>query len=516
MTEDFEGIQIESHMLRPWEEEQSFNDILYEWMSAAPWLLISAAVHLMAFFIAAAIPWQEWDNTETKVIAAKAAPPPEEIIEPEEEIIPEEEIDDPIDEPELQDAEIVESEDVEYEDSEADADFVSDSPFDENQFSNVAGLGGGAGGGGGKYGGRRGRKKGGKAIEAALENGLEWLKNHQAKDGSWDTDGFDAECGKLGTNICDGAGYPEHDVGVTGLALLAFMGMGSNSKSGPYRDIVKNGLAFLKSQQDPDSGLVGDRSSKEFIYNHVIATLAMCEDYYFSKNPSLKRVAQKAVDYIAAARDPYGVWRYDVPSLGEGDTSVTGWMVFALASAKDAGLKIDSGAFDSSLSFFDDMTDGANGRVGYLATGSGSSRIPGVNQQYPVEKGEAMTAVALLCRIFLKQDPAQEKVMDKHAELLLRTLPKWEPEEYGCDMYYWYYGTYAMYQMGAHKSEYWKKWEATLDEAVIQSQRKDGDEKGSWDPVGPWGFAGGRVYSTALMTLTLEVKFRYARVLGAR
>ena len=49
-----------------------------------------------------------------------------------------------------------------------------------------------------------------------------------------------------------------------------------------------------------------------------------------------------------------------------------------------------------------------------------------------------------------------------------------------------------------------------------EAQRDDGDEKGSWDPIGPWGFAGGRVYSTALMTLTLEVYFRYSQVLGSR
>jgi hypothetical protein len=40
----------------------------------------------------------------------------------------------------------------------------------------------------------------------------------------------------------------------------------------------------------------------------------------------------------------------------------------------------------------------------------------------------------------------------------------------------------------------------------VDSQRQDGDEKGSWDPGAcPWGSVGGRVYSTALMALCLEV-----------
>jgi hypothetical protein len=55
-----------------------------------------------------------------------------------------------------------------------------------------------------------------------------------------------------------------------------------------------------------------------------------------------------------------------------------------------------------------------------------------------------------------------------------------------------------------------------MEKAIVGSQRTEGDEKGSWDPVGPWGYAGGRVYSTALMTLCMEVYFRYGKVLGAR
>ena len=47
-------------------------------------------------------------------------------------------------------------------------------------------------------------------------------------------------------------------------------------------------------------------------------------------------------------------------------------------------------------------------------------------------------------------------------------------------------------------------------------QRVDGDAAGSWDPDGPWGMVGGRVYSTALALLTLEVQYRYSRVVGAR
>ena len=80
-------------------------------------------------------------------------------------------------------------------------------------------------------------------------------------------------------------------------------------------------------------------------------------------------------------------------------------------------------------------------------------------------------------------------------------------------MYYWYYGAYAMYQMGGR---HWEKWNTAMKEAILDSQRKDGANKGSWDPAGPRGHHGGRVYSTASMVLCLEVYFRYAKVLGSR
>ena len=103
--------------------------------------------------------------------------------------------------------------------------------------------------------------------------------------------------------------------------------------------------------------------------------------------------------------------------------------------------------------------------------------------------------------------------MTQHADLMLKSLPEWDEEGLGNDMYYWYYGSYAMYQMGG---KHWTRWNKAMKKAVFESQRQDGDFKGSWDPSGPWGWSGGRVYSTALMALSLEVYFRYSPLLGAR
>ena len=91
---------------------------------------------------------------------------------------------------------------------------------------------------------------------------------------------------------------------------------------------------------------------------------------------------------------------------------------------------------------------------------------------------------------------------------VLEVLPAWVEDTPANDMYYWYYGTYAMYQTGG---ESWAKWNAALKEALMPSQHKKGPMQGSWDPIGPWGYAGGRVYSTAILALTLEVYYRFPR-----
>ena len=518
MTSEYENIHIESSLPKTWEQEETFNDVLYEWMSRAPWLAISAAAHLVVFLIIQAVPWNLFGSDDAVVINASIDQAPEDVFEdppeePEEEIEEEETEEEPI----IQDFEISDHNetdtDEDYESTEGDPDFFSDSPFDDKAFNNVIGIGGGAGGKfGGRFGGRRNlRAAGGSGTEQALKDGLEWLKNHQDPDGMWDCDEFMRH--DPPNDQCTGPGDPLHDVGVTGLGLLAFLGDGNTLRLGPYKDVVTRGVKWLRDQQDFETGLFGEEIGHTFLYDHSIAALAMCEAYYFSKSPLIKGTAQKSVNYILKARNPYGAWRYDVPPVGDNDTSVTGWMVFALKSAEDADLKVEKDALVGALNWFDEVTDPANGRVGYDSMGSASSRIIGINDHYPSEKGEAMTAVGLLCRFFLDQDPKDTPIMVKHANLMLDTVPKWDPENYGCDMYYWYYGSYAMYQMG---ERHWKGWNKAMKPAIVGSQRHDGAHKGSWDPVGPWGHSGGRVYSTATMVLCLEVYFRYGRVLGAR
>ena len=74
----YSDIHIESSLPKPWEQEQTFNDVLYDWMSRAPWLAISLAAHLLIFFILAAIPWDAFRPKRENTLRASLATPPEE------------------------------------------------------------------------------------------------------------------------------------------------------------------------------------------------------------------------------------------------------------------------------------------------------------------------------------------------------------------------------------------------------------------------------------------------------
>jgi hypothetical protein len=533
---DFSNIQIESSMPKPWEMERTFNDVLYDWMNRAPYLAIAVFLHLLAFFALNAIPWNQLEKKDQKILQAEAPPPPEEQFEEPEPEPPEEIIEEPIEEPVVSDSEVVEEE-VSDVQNEVDSD-APESPFNSDQFNNVIGIGGGAGGGGGKIGGRRkGRAAVGNTINKALLAGLEWLKDHQSEDGSWEAAYFADNCPEerrsRGGDLANGKGEEVHDVGVTSLALLAFLGFGDTIREGNYKDVIRNGIDWLINQQDRDTGLVGPTTSKEYLYDHSIATLALCEALYGDKkNPQLKKAAQKAVEYCLKAQNYGQGWRYSVPPDGQNDTSVTGWMVFALASAKDAGIDVGKKPFEDALYWLDEVTDSTNGRAGYTDRGGDSSRLKSLMDKFPASQTEAMTAVAVLSRVFIRNiqgtDPKKDELILRGGDRMLAMLPEWDKaggaggnsnwqEGDGGrtnDMYYWYYGSYAMYQLG---DKYWEKWKAAMENAILKNQRTEPPcYDGSWDPGGPWGWSGGRVYSTALMVLCLEVYFRYGRVLGAR
>src|SRR5437764_11684579 len=55
----------------------------------------------------------------------------------------------------------------------------------------------------------------------------------------------------------------------------------------------------------------------------------------------------------------------------------------------------------------------------------------------------------------------------------------------------------------------WTAWNTRTRESLVLTQKRGGTADGSWDPDSRYSDRGGRVYTTALATLTLEVYYRY-------
>jgi hypothetical protein len=503
---------------------------LHDALRKSPWWMLSIAAHVMIALVLSAFTTTTEAAVKPPPVRAAAIDAPEEIppeiIEDEEpivepELIPKDPTLEPVEEKPREDN------DSEFDEAVGPTDENATGPFDVGpQTNNLLGTAGGAAFGGGRGSGRSTRGPSGpqRKHDDAVLDGLRWLAAHQSPDGAWGAVDFTNWCDQKPNTgeRPDGPGSPSYDVGVSGLALCAFLGAGYTHRGDhEFAKVVRRGLAYLKNAQDPE-GCFGPRSSQHYIYNHATASLAMVEAYGMTESNIYKGPAQKALDFISLSRNPYFVWRYGVKP-GDNDSSVTGWMMMALKSAKlinqdaqkrgrPAPLTLDEEAFDGIRAWLDKMTDPDYGRVGYVTRGSGPARPQELLDRFPADKSESMTAVGVLARIFMGDDPRKDAMIQKGAALMLKLLPTWNPNDGSIDMYYWYYATLAMFQVGGPT---WSAWEKAMEKSMVPAQRKDGTYcgfKGSWDPLDPWSKEGGRVYSTAILTMCLEVYYRYDRV----
>ena len=349
-----------------------------------------------------------------------------------------------------------------------------------------------------KYGGTE-------ASEQAVEFSLAWLARHQHQNGYWDSDGFSTHC--PGGQRCQDPGgrglqgdsnRPEADrraglhadSGITALSLLAFLGAGYTHEEGLYADEINRAINWLISQQQ-ESGFLGSRATRYARnYCHAIASYALAEAYGMqadkTKNVRLKTAVTRAVAYIVSQQHPRtGGWRYVQGQ--EGDMSMFGWQLMALKSAEIAGLRVPERSKDLMFQFVNSRSRG---------------RFKGLASYRPEEQvSPTMTAEALFSKQMLgiaRDHPASREAV--------RYLSSEKPKLSETNLYYWYYGTLAMYQYGGDS---WRSWNGSLRNLLVATQRQDGHAKGSWDPRGPWGSYGGRIYSTALSTLCLEVYYRF-------
>ena len=314
------------------------------------------------------------------------------------------------------------------------------------------------------------------ATEKAIIAAIEWLSKVQEKDGRWDTRKYQAET--------------DYDVGGTALALLCYYGWGArHDQPGKYQENVKAALQWLMSQQREDGSL----ARRGMMYSHAIGAIALCEAYGITKDEKIKSAALAAIKYtINAQHQQRGGWRYSPGQ--DSDTSVTGWQVMALHSARMAGIELPEKPFDLARKWLDFAGGGEHGGLyGY---------------QSPTDISRAMVATGMFCRQLDLVPPSNPKMIES-AELMKR----YPIRDNNPDLYYIYYGTLALYQ---HQGSIWQEWNNNLKRILPEIQVKTGNLAGSWNLSRSNTKGGGRIASTTLAILSLEVYYRILPMYGFR
>ncbi len=322
---------------------------------------------------------------------------------------------------------------------------------------------------------RAGSSGGSNASEDAVELGLKWIAAHQRLDGSWRLNLKDTLC----KGQCQHSGTRESSTAATGLALLAFLGAGYTQDTGPYQDEVQRGLDYLQSKIRISK--FGGSLAEPTMYSHAIATMALGEAYAMTEDGELHSSLQAAMDYIIAAQHHGGGWRYNVQQPG--DMTVTGWQIMALKSCELAGLDVPDEVWTAADKFLDSKQSNYGSTYGYIKPGEKNSP----------------TAVGLLARMYSgwsRDTVALQQGAERVAE--------WGPSQ--SDIYFDYYGTLVLHHL---QGDYWKDWNVQMRDYLVSTQDRRGHQNGSWHFEDQHGSVGGRLYTTAMAVMILEVYYRY-------
>jgi hypothetical protein len=309
-------------------------------------------------------------------------------------------------------------------------------------------------------------------VDRAVDRAIEFLHNTQNRaDGCWT------------------AGRSRH-VGVTALAVMAFLSVGHVPGEGKYGKTIERGVQWLLDQQRPN-GLLASEGGHE-MYHHGIATLMLCEVCGMlgkEKGKEVKRAVEKAVALILKAQRTDGTarggWRYRVEHQGGSDISVTGWQVMALRAAKNLGCDVPAQTIDRAVDYIKRCQDARTGGFRYM---------PFNRVTVPC------TGTSILALELCGKDQHKSPEVLRAGAFLIRNsnLPTWGGYHF---FYSIYYGAQATFQLGGN---YWSTYRTRLHRVLLDNQGATGSWLG-----GNYESNYGPNYCTAMAVLALTVEYRF-------
>lgn len=370
------------------------------------------------------------------------------------------------------------------------------------------------------------------ATERSVQMALDFLARHQRADGAFDQQTFLKLCDeKAPCPTAAGARVDWEDVGTTSLCTLAYFGAGCGPSKGRYRGVLARAMDYLLSRQMAD----GDYLKNDLIggYNRPLVLQAYSEASLASvENAEYGPYIQRGVDLIASIQSEKGGWRYRKVDNAN-DSSVVAWVLFASKAAEKAHARVRRSIYEGcDLVLWKDQTHPVNEKEDFVhdidpnyafdvSYGKPYYEFWTGYQDAIFEKNKATTALGLMSRILLGYRRSHPFCIGSANKVLtqLPAMPKkagewsgWQPiPDYECPMYFFYYATLSMHQMGG---KYFSQWNQMLKEVLPNTQiQGTGCDRGSWASWGRLDQICSRLYTTAMAALTLETYYRYAPIL---
>ena len=317
--------------------------------------------------------------------------------------------------------------------------------------------------------------------DQSIERAIAYLRSNQHNDGSIHDNG-------------------KNKTAMTALAIMAMSAVGHQvTDDTPEGRTMSKALDYvLDSRRMNREGYFGIDGSRT--YGHGIVTLMLAEMLGMCTAEQDKLVfsrLRKAVNLILKAQKKektkykreHGGWRYKPnPSLNAySDISVTIWQVMALRAARNAGFEVPASSIKDAIGYIKRTYRRRYGAFRY-------STVAGD----PTFNTASMGIMAL----YLLGEPEASEVKQSLKWLKGKRITL---EERFC-FYGLYYHSQAMYQVGGERAAEAREW---IEKALIAKQQKDGSWEAPKEMNHPQEYKAGRVYCTAMATLTLAVHHHF-------
>ena len=311
-------------------------------------------------------------------------------------------------------------------------------------------------------------------MHAAVRKGLDYLKQNQARDGSW-------------SGSRDGAHYP---CAMTSLAGMAFLAHGNTPTRGPYAEQIRGAIDYLITCSGPD-GLItsSHRDRGQPMHGHGFALMFLASVYGMETRPAvqrdLKRVIEAGIKLTGGAQSPLGGWTYNPGGGDEGSVTVT--QVQALRACRMAGFTVPDGVVNEAVGYLEKCQT-PEGGIRYSFQSNNSPKLP-----------ISAAAVATLYNAGDYDSDMAARCMQYVRTQFKQRANQWNKG--GGHAYYAHlYASQAFYQAG---DDVFTEYFPGAAKQLLASRAADGSWNG--DGVGP-------VYGTAIALTILQLPYKYVPI----